>query len=44
MVDKVTDTIVNVAKTDKIGDGKVFVLSIEQTIRMRKGEQGENAV
>jgi nitrogen regulatory protein P-II 1 len=37
--DKVIDTIVNAAKTEKIGDGKVFVLPIEQAIRIRTGEQ-----
>ena len=41
--DKVIDTIVNAAKTEKIGDGKVFVLPIEQAIRIRTGEQGEEA-
>ena len=38
------DTIVNAAKTEKIGDGKVFVLPIEQAIRIRTGEQGEEAL
>ena len=42
--DKVIDTIVNAAKTEKIGDGKVFVLPIEQAIRIRTGEQGEEAL
>jgi len=42
--DKVIDTIVNAAKTEKIGDGKVFVFPIEQAIRIRTGEQGEEAL
>ena len=42
--DKVIDTIVNAAKTEKTGDGKVFVLPIEQAIRIRTGEQGEEAL
>ena len=44
LCDKVIDTIVNAAKTEKIGDGKVFVLPIEQAIRIRTGEQGEEAL
>jgi nitrogen regulatory protein P-II 1 len=43
-VDAATDAILNAAKTGKIGDGKVFVLPIEQAVRIRTGEQGENAV
>ncbi|HNQ88814.1 MAG TPA: P-II family nitrogen regulator [Verrucomicrobiota bacterium] len=37
-------TIVRVARTGKIGDGKVFVSAIEEAVRIRTGEQGENAV
>ena len=44
LTDKVIDTIVNAAKTEKIGDGKVFVLPIEQAIHIRTGEQGEEAL
>ena len=44
LTDKVIDTIVNAAKTEKIGDGKVFVLPIEQAVRIRTGEQGEEAL
>ena len=44
LCDKVIDTIVNAAKTEKIGDGKVFVLAIEQAVRIRTGEQGEEAL
>ena len=41
---KVVDEIVRASKTGKIGDGKVFVLSVEQVIRIRTGEQGEGAI
>jgi nitrogen regulatory protein PII len=42
--DKVVDTISSMAKTGQIGDGKIFVLPIEQTIRIRTGETDENAL
>jgi nitrogen regulatory protein P-II 1 len=32
------------ARTDKIGDGKIFVLPVEQAVRIRTGEQGPDAV
>jgi len=41
---KVIDAIVAAAKTGKIGDGKVFVLPLEQAIRIRTAETGEQAV
>ena len=41
---KVADTIEKVAKTGKIGDGKIFVYAIEDIIRIRTGERGEAAV
>ena len=44
LADKVIDTIVKAAKTEKIGDGKVFVLPVEQAVRIRTGEQGEEAL
>ena len=44
MVNKVVDTIVGAAKTGSIGDGKVFVLPIDESIRIRTGEKGESAV
>ena len=43
-VQKAIDTIVKAAKTGKIGDGKVFVLAIEQAIRIRTDEHGEQAI
>jgi nitrogen regulatory protein P-II 1 len=44
MIDKVIDTIVTSAKTGKIGDGKVFVQPLEQAIRIRTGEQADEAL
>ncbi len=41
---KVVSTIEKVAKTGKIGDGKIFVSTIEDVIRIRTGEHGEEAV
>lgn len=40
----VLDTIVNAARTDKIGDGKVWVCSIDEVVRIRTGERGVEAV
>ena len=39
-----TDVIIEAAKTGKIGDGKIFVSSVEQAIRIRTGESGEDAL
>jgi nitrogen regulatory protein P-II 1 len=38
------EAIINAANTGKIGDGKIFVTSVEQVIRIRTGEQGEEAI
>ncbi|MGH8497976.1 MAG: P-II family nitrogen regulator [Methylococcales bacterium] len=43
-VDQVVDAIVNAANTRKIGDGKIFVSTLEQVIRIRTGETGEHAL
>lgn len=43
-VDKVVDSIAKSANTGKIGDGKIFVLPVEQAIRVRTGEKGEDAI
>jgi nitrogen regulatory protein P-II 1 len=43
-VEGAISSIVNAAKTDKIGDGKIFVSSVEQAIRIRTGEAGEDAL
>ena len=41
---KAVETIVQAAKTGKIGDGKVFVISIDEVIRIRTDERGEAAI
>lgn len=41
---KVLDTLLRVAKTGNIGDGKLFVTEMEETIRIRTGERGEQAL
>ena len=43
-VTAVVEAIVKAAKTGKIGDGKIFVSSVESVIRIRTGETGEQAV
>jgi nitrogen regulatory protein PII len=44
MVERAIEAITKAARTGKIGDGKIFVRSVEQVIRIRTGETGENAV
>jgi nitrogen regulatory protein PII len=44
IVAKAIDAIVKAAKTGKIGDGKVFVLPIEEAVRIRTDERGDSAV
>jgi nitrogen regulatory protein PII len=44
MVDKVIDSITKTAHTGKIGDGKIFVMNVEDAIRIRTGEKGDDAV
>ena len=43
-VDKVIETMVAAAKTGKIGDGKIFVLPVEQVVRVRTGERDLEAI
>ena len=43
-VEQVIEAITNAANTGKIGDGKIFVSSLEQVIRIRTGETGEEAI
>ena len=43
LASKAIDAIVNSAKTGKIGDGKVFVVPLDEVIRIRTGERGEAA-
>lgn len=44
MVAKTVETVKNAAKTGKIGDGKIFVVPLEEIIRIRTDESGESAV
>ena len=44
MVDAAIEAIITAARTDKIGDGKIFVTNVEQVVRIRTGESGEAAV
>ena len=44
MVEKAVSTIVSAANTGKIGDGKIFVSNLEQVVRIRTGETGEDAI
>jgi nitrogen regulatory protein P-II 1 len=43
-VDRCVDAIVNAARTGKIGDGKIFVTSVERVVRIRTGEENESAI
>lgn len=43
-VEKAIETILKVAKTGNIGDGKIFVLPVERTVRVRTGDDGREAV
>ncbi len=44
MADQIVETITTTAKTGKIGDGKIFVLDVEQALRVRTGETNEGAL
>ena len=44
LVHQVIETIMTAAKTGRIGDGKIFVLPIDEVIRIRTGEKGEDAI
>ncbi len=44
LVEKVVEAIVAAANTGKIGDGKIFVLPLEEAVRIRTGERGADAV
>ena len=44
LVEKAIEAILNSAKTGKIGDGKIFVTNVEEAIRIRTGEKGEDAI
>lgn len=44
IIDKVINTILEKAKTGNIGDGKIFIYSLEDVIRIRTGDKGESAI
>ena len=44
LADKVVDAIVGAAQTEKIGDGKIFILPMEECVRIRTGEKGDEAL
>ena len=43
-LDRCVDAIVNVARTGKIGDGKIFITPVEQVVRIRTGETDDQAI
>ena len=43
-VDEIVDVIVNIARTGEVGDGKIFISSIDSVVRVRTGEKDEAAV
>ncbi|PAV07735.1 P-II family nitrogen regulator [Methanosphaera cuniculi] len=43
-VDSVVDAIIEAAKTDHVGDGKIFITNVEEVIRIRTGEEGDDAI
>jgi nitrogen regulatory protein PII len=44
LVQKVVETIETTAKTGRIGDGKIFILPLEDAVRIRTGEKGDEAI
>jgi nitrogen regulatory protein P-II 1 len=44
MVAKVVDAIENAARTGRIGDGKIFILPLEEAVRIRTGDRGDDAL
>ena len=44
LVDQAIEAITNAARTGKIGDGKIFVSDVQRVIRIRTGEEGEDAI
>lgn len=43
-LDAVVDAIINAARTDKVGDGKIFVMDVERVVRIRTGEEDSVAL
>ena len=44
LVDQVVETITEAARTGHVGDGKIFVMPVEEAVRIRTGERGEDAL
>ena len=44
LVSKVTDAVLGASQTGKIGDGKIFILPVEEAVRIRTAEKGEDAL
>ncbi|RMF96895.1 MAG: P-II family nitrogen regulator [Candidatus Schekmanbacteria bacterium] len=44
MVDEIVNVITSSAQTGRIGDGKIFIIPVEEAVRIRTGEKGENAL
>jgi nitrogen regulatory protein PII len=44
LVDQVVEAVLKAAKTGKVGDGKIFVVNLEQVYRIRTGETGDEAI
>ena len=44
LTDQVVETIIQASNTGKIGDGKIFVLPVEEAVRVRTGERGQDAI
>ena len=44
VVERAVEAIVNAARTGRIGDGKIFVTNVEEVVRIRTGERGEDAI
>jgi nitrogen regulatory protein P-II 1 len=43
-VEKIVETVIRVARTGSIGDGKIFILPVEDAVRIRTGESGEDVL
>jgi len=44
VVERAVEAIMTAARTGRIGDGKIFISSVEEAIRIRTGEKGETAI
>src|SRR5262245_55786583 len=44
LAERVVEAVMRVARTGKVGDGKIFVFDLAQVVRIRTGEQGEHAI